>query len=330
MIVSHSILQILDLRSGAQSYSDTELDLSNETTIEYILKIYNNTISNASRRKGRFKEESTFRDNILKYKNKEINFLELSNKVSKELNDILMQISDSPSIDLLIGEFKEQGSTYFAIVLLENKEGITHLVETKDGKISNLVVKSFSSLPSTALQVNTYAIINIDTMEVYSQEKKRILNGDKHYILEDYLQTTYDMSNSEQYKIIKNITAKVCEEHGVNPCIAMGEVKNFLIETPVIENMKPEVIADIVFKDKPQAKEDFNAKMHSKGINENINLERSFTLKKAESHKIKTDNGIEITFPCDTLLDKECLEFKDEEDGTISIKIKNINKIINK
>lgn len=330
MIVTHSILQILDLKSGSHSFSETELDLSSDTTIDYILKIYNNTISSASRRKGKFTNDSTFKENLLKYKKTEITFLEFVSIVTKDLNDILSQVSDSPSVDLLIGEFREGSSTFFAIVILENKEGITHLVENHDGKISNLVVKSFSGLPQSAIQVNTYAIINIDTLEIYSQEKKRLINNEKHFILEEYLHASYEMSNSEQFKIIKNVTAKVCEEHGVNPCIAMAQVKNFLIDTPVIENMKPEAISEVIFKDKPQATADFNAKMHSKGINENINLDRSFTLKKAENHSIKTDSGIEITFPSDTLLDNEHLEFIDEADGTISIRLKNITKIINR
>ena len=38
MIVTHSILQILDLKSGSHSFSETELDLSSDTTIDYILK----------------------------------------------------------------------------------------------------------------------------------------------------------------------------------------------------------------------------------------------------------------------------------------------------
>ena len=162
MIVTHSILQILDLKSGSHSFSETELDLSSDTTIDYILKIYNNTISSASRRNGKFTSQIGWKfENNLKYKKTEITFLEFASIVTKDLNDILSQVSDSPSVDLLIGEFREGSSTFFAIVILENKEGITHLVENHDGKISNLVVKSFSGLPQSAIQVNTYAIINI-------------------------------------------------------------------------------------------------------------------------------------------------------------------------
>lgn len=330
MIVTHSILQILDLRAGSHSFSETELDLSSDTTVDYVLKVFKNTISSPQRRRGTFQEEAPIKDLILKYKSSEISFIELASKVTKDLNDVLSLVSESPSIDLLLGEFREEGKTFFAIVILENKESITHLIENKDGKISNLVIKSFSSLPQTSIQVNTYAIIDIDSFDIYSQEKKRMINNEKHFILEEYLHATYELSNSEQFKIIKNVTTKVCEEHGVNPCIAMAQVKNFLIETPVIENMKPEVISEVIFKDKPQANADFNAKMHSKGINENINLERSFTLKKAENHSIKTDSGILITFPSTDLLDGEHLEFIDEPDGTISIRLKNITKIINK
>lgn len=77
MIVTHSILQILDLKSGSHSFSETELDLSSDTTIDYILKIYNNTISSASRRKGKFTNDSTFKENLLKYKKRKLHFWNL-------------------------------------------------------------------------------------------------------------------------------------------------------------------------------------------------------------------------------------------------------------
>ena len=49
-----------------------------------------------------------------------------------------------------------------------------------------------------------------------------------------------------------------------------------------------------------------------------------------EHHKIKTDTGIEISFPVEYLKNREFIEIKTNDDGTLRIELKNINKIVNK
>lgn len=46
--------------------------------------------------------------------------------------------------------------------------------------------------------------------------------------------------------------------------------------------------------------------------------------------KIKTDTGIEITIPSDFFDNSEYIEFINNPNGTISISIKNVGKIINR
>ena len=58
-------------------------------------------------------------------------------------------------------------------------------------------------------------------------------------------------------------------------------------------------------------------------------LKNPFAVKTGRNHKIKTDTGIEITFPADLFQNTEYIEFINNPDGTISIELKNIGKIIN-
>ena len=48
------------------------------------------------------------------------------------------------------------------------------------------------------------------------------------------------------------------------------------------------------------------------------------------SHKIKTDTGIEIKIPTEYLENNRYVEFTNHADGTISIQLKNIGKIVNR
>lgn len=330
MIVSHALLQILDYKSGKNYLSDVELNLGAQTTIEYILKIFNTCLNSSTKKKGVFNQESEIKDLFLKYKNAEIDFLSLAKKITEDLNQFYQKIADCPSFDLIFSDFSSDNSKYFGFVLIENKETITHKIESVDGKVSNIVVKNLYTLPTSGISINNFILVDLDSLDVYCCEKKRQVDGNNIYILQEYINANFSMSNSAQYKIIKNITTKISEENGVNPAVAMSKVKSFLMENPVIENMKPEDISSKVFDTKPEAKASFDAKMHANGIINNINLDREFVLKKADVHKIKTDTEIEISIPTEYYSNKDYVEFVDEEDGTTSIKIKNISKIINK
>ncbi len=59
-------------------------------------------------------------------------------------------------------------------------------------------------------------------------------------------------------------------------------------------------------------------------------IERDYTVRANKSHKIRTDTGIEIIVPSDFFNNSEYIEFISNEDGTISINIKNVGKIINR
>ena len=48
------------------------------------------------------------------------------------------------------------------------------------------------------------------------------------------------------------------------------------------------------------------------------------------NHKIRTDTGIEITFPAEMLRNTEYVEFVNEPNGLISIELKNIGSIENR
>lgn len=52
--------------------------------------------------------------------------------------------------------------------------------------------------------------------------------------------------------------------------------------------------------------------------------------KKFRTQKLKTDIGIEINFPSHFYNDKDVIEFINNPDGSISILIKNVNKVMNK
>ena len=60
------------------------------------------------------------------------------------------------------------------------------------------------------------------------------------------------------------------------------------------------------------------------GVKEEITFAGEEPEKKFSKHKIKTENGIELSVPTDIYKDKNAIEFINNPDGTISILITNV------
>ena len=78
-------------------------------------------------------------------------------------------------------------------------------------------------------------------------------------------------------------------------------------------------------------KERFEAEMREEQLPERVPVERANVERAAvRNHKIRTDTGIEITFPAEMLRNTEYVEFVNEPNGLISIELKNIGSIENR
>ena len=328
-MITRAILEILDFRSNSLVVSNNELDLSLETVYEYVNETLAKVEKNPSGRKGQFNEGSKVIPLLNSYKSKEIDFIKITSKITNDLVSLLTSQDEKKSLDIMFIEYHNKEEDYLAIIFLENKEALMHYVEQKDGRISNLIIKNFAILPTSSVNLSTFALINLNELSLFSLEKARLIDKEPHKVLEEYLDTTYEMSNNETYRIIKNVVNSVASNNDINPTLAITRAKSYLASKGEVKELPCEEIAEHVF-DSTLAKDEFNASMHNKGLFNNINLDHSYLMKKTLTHKIKTDTGIEIIFPSNNFDNEDNLEFINEPDGTISIRIKNIGKIINR
>ena len=63
---------------------------------------------------------------------------------------------------------------------------------------------------------------------------------------------------------------------------------------------------------------------------EHAPVERAVAKRVTRNHKIRTDTGIEITFPAEYAQNPEFIEFTSTSNGLIRIELKNIGSIENK
>lgn len=65
-------------------------------------------------------------------------------------------------------------------------------------------------------------------------------------------------------------------------------------------------------------------------IPERVRVDKKAAERITRNHKIRTDTGIEITFPSEYAHNPEFIEFASMPNGLISIELKNITQIENK
>ena len=95
-----------------------------------------------------------------------------------------------------------------------------------------------------------------------------------------------------------------------------------------------------MFKYFPHTEADLKAMFEKVGISdldelyaelpEEVFVRRAAARRLTKSHRIRTDTGIDITFPSEYSTSPDYLAFRREEDGTMSILIRNVGSIENR
>ena len=85
-----------------------------------------------------------------------------------------------------------------------------------------------------------------------------------------------------------------------------------------------------VFEDQPVCQERFSRAVEEGDVPQQVVVEKAVAKRVVKNHKIRTDTGIEITFPAEYAQNPEFIEFTSTSNGLIRIELKNIGSIENK
>ena len=142
-----------------------------------------------------------------------------------------------------------------------------------------------------------------------------------------------EASTKETFAAVTELVEAVAEEYGQNASVAVSRAKACAVESVVDDELDGLDLAEVAaaaFESNPAMRERFEEAAQAIDLPERVPLEREAVRRVAKSHKIRTDTGIELTFPAEYSRNPEYMTFTSEADGTISIQIKNIGSIENK
>ena len=215
---------------------------------------------------------------------------------------------------------------------LNYREGYTHYVESGDGAVSNLLIKHRTILPSESQKVDEGVIICLEDYSVRILEKEYEIDGEKKpYLSGLFLKCTTAISKKETVKVIHKIAKEINEKYYNDSFEKMAGFKAAVCEMTE-ENADVDIdnLAKELYKDSHEIQREYAENVRKAGVSTGITMEDSYVEKHFRTQKIKTDTGIELNFPSEMFNNKDMMEFFNNPDGTISILIKNVNKITNR
>lgn len=332
IIIRSAIMHILDSTVGMPVLSDSLLELSpdmNDFLRNHIYKV----ISGDELKTCVFEEDNNEVYGLIR------SFTEDDMvETSKKLADILYSIMNSnpsiPPADVFFVTYQFESELHLAILKMNYKEVYMHYTSmNEDNGNSNDIMKQCCALPGNGGRLSEAVTISLLTNEVRLIEKRVEVNGAKiNYLSELYLQCHAKMSQKTKLdivtKAVEQINKKYFEDDFEKSMEAKSVIHNSYAEQGVL---KVEEIGEELFGEIPEIKEEFTEKLEKYKLpKEEIQVKNEKTTRKFEKQFLVTDSGIEINIPMEEYNNKQRVEFITNEDGTISVLIKNVNHIKSK
>lgn len=330
--INNVILHIIDKPNSMVVYSDKKLSLAKETIIAFIEKHIAKCFRDSNAYYAKVGISSLFYNQWQAFTRRDISFVELSKTICKCYGEQLLASDNKESMDFLFVDFTKDNDNYVGYLLLQNYSEFTHKVSQENGNIYNEVIQYHSILPSQTQKIAAYALVNTSSFNINYSDKERYIDGHNISITyQSIMQCEDTVSTKKALSIIKATAVSIAEASGENSSKVLAKAKEYLSDNAeVSEQVRTEELCEAIFAHDDAMAERLKTEIEEQGVPAVVPMKQEFAIKESRKHKIKTDTGIEITVPTDFFNNKDYIEFINNEDGTLSIAIKNIGKIFNK
>lgn len=328
--VTNAIVHILDSSMDIPVLSNTLLDLGGEIG-DFIKTHIFKILTGDNYKVTQLREEDNYCCNQLRTYIEDEDFITVTKNLSTQLFDLMKQNVDIPPADIILAAFNCEGESYLAILKMNYKSSYIHFVETIETGTKNTIIKQKTILPSEAQSLDEVVIINLDDFSVKLIEKKYLINGQKeNYLSELYLGCHPEISSKTKLDIVTKTADYINKRHFNDDIEKKMKFKKALFDNCEEDGtVNVDEVINEVFENNVEVKNEFKEKIMSRGLDkEEFQIQHKSSFKKLERQIIKTDTGIEINIPLDQYGDRDRLEFITNADGTISILIKNIGKLV--
>lgn len=329
MIMKRAIVHILDSSMPVPVLSDRELETGGD--LSGFFKAHIEKFSESDDiKKCVFHDSSPVLEELKKLTNE--NFIEISKNIARILFSIMNANPDIPPADVAVVLFSSEGTDYLGLLKLNYKTSYTHLTHADElfGNNNEIILQK-ALLPSSSQKLSEAFLVNLATDEIQLTEKKYEVNGVKeNYFSKLFLDCHAPLSQKSKLDIVTRAVEQVNQKYyGAGDVDRTLEVKSTIYkELEEHGALSVETVTDKLFAGQPEMKDDFTERLQKYNMEQEIIEPRTKqTLRKFQKQFLTTESGIEISIPMEQYQNAECVEFITNPDGTISILIKNIEKL---
>lgn len=331
--ITNAIVHIMDSRIGMPILSDVKLEHDFEVG-DFVRGHIHRIASGDDIKSGSFDKEDSKIYGLLENWDDE-NFISVSQEIAKHLYTIMNQHIEIPPADLMIVTYRTEQHPYMAVLKLNYKTSYTHLTHEDPWGKNNDIIKQKAMIPGERENLSEAALIDLEDKSIYLKEKKYDVNGIKtNYFSSLFLQCKSDLSPKMKLSIVTK-AIEVIQKKYYNESEqfeAQMEAKS-IINQELTEkgSLDIPVVLDKLFKDKAEMKEDIQENIEKYNLTDSsIVPQNPNTIKKFERQHLMTDTGIELKIPMEEYQNEQAVEFITNQDGSITIILKNIGSIISK
>lgn len=327
--INKSILHIFDVSSGVTVYSQ---DILEESAHEFLYPHIEKSFQDGNAKSGQLPLTGVFASRLQAYNEGDLNFLEMSVALGKQICGLLAKTADLKSTDFVCCDVELDGEPYVVLFLMTNQQVYVHQVFQNGGTTTNQIIQHQAVLPGPTQRISDFVYVHRTQGNLRLSEKARKINEESLYLFQDrIIGCATELSTKESMKNLNKIVTDVASEYGENVVEAVFRAKTYVMDNvDVADVISPTEFGREVFAGSGQMQADFAERVREAELPETIAVPKEAAIKNSKTHRIKTDSGIEIIVPVDFFNNPDVIEFINNPDGTISIAIKNIEKLTNK
>ncbi len=327
ILIEKAILHILDSNLGTPVLSEKILPL-NEST-DFFKKHIEKLLSDSELKECVFDDGSNPVKDFITDIDAD-HFVCNTQQLSEVLYGIMISNVDIPPADVLFTIFRHGNEKLLGIIKFNYKESYTHNLLNIDGTTAVSVIKYKTLFANESQKVDECIFINLTNLAMKIKEKKYEINGQKDYYLSNYFMKTQPaQSYKEQYRLVEKSAEQIVKKFYTGDSMKQAEVK-MAIKNNVDENLEIDIddLSKAAFSDSQDMQNQYKQELSQKGlIGKKIKINQQIYNELEKSHKLITDIGIKMEIPSDLMKDKNKVEFLVNQDGTMSILIKNVNEV---